>query len=195
MEKITVKSLFVQGLYTIIPTLLFVFLLSTMFSFLKETLQPILQLLPQGSVLGFGYPGLAIVVLFTLIVIAAGYASIRSGFGNHFVKKIETLVPGYMLFKHLFSEKIGEQGNDLKPCLTLIDDGWLFSFIVEEMKDGMLVVFVPGAPSISSGNVYIMDPSNVKRLDITKRDALKCIMQYGIGTKERLEGKVSFDKT
>lgn len=194
MEKITIKSLFIQGLYVILPTFLFVFLLTSIFSFLKDTLQPFVELLPKGTAFGFGYPNIAIIIFFTIMVFAAGFASIRSGFGSHFVDKIETMVPGYMLLKHLLSERVGERGTDLQPCLILIDDGWLFSFIVEEMEDGMLVVFLPGAPSIASGNVYIMDPVNVKRLDITKREAVKCIMQFGIGSSERLKGKVSFDR-
>lgn len=56
----------------------------------------------------------------------------------------------------------------------------------------MLVVYVPGAPSITSGNVYIMNAESVKRLNITKKEAVKSIMQFGIGTNERLKGKVEW---
>lgn len=192
MEKTTVSSVFMKGLYFVLPTFLFVFILSSMFSFLKDALQPFVKLLPGGTVLGMNYPNIVIFIFFILLIFAAGYAGIRTGFGDRFVSRIETLVPGYMLFKHLLSEKTGKHGTDLKPCLALIDDGWLFSFIVEEMDNGMLVVFVPGAPSITSGNVYIMNAETVKRLDISKKEAVKSIMQFGIGTNERLKGKVEW---
>jgi uncharacterized membrane protein len=192
MEKLTVSSVFMKGLYFVVPTFLFVFIISTMFSFLRDALQPFVNLLPGGTVLGMNYPNIVIFILLILLIFAAGYAGIRTGFGDRFVSRIETLVPGYMLLKHLLSEKTGEGGTDLKPCLALIDDGWLFSFIVEEMDNGMLVVFVPGAPSITSGNVYIMNAETVKRLDISKKEAVKSIMQFGIGTNERLKGKVDW---
>lgn len=138
------------------------------------------------------YPNLAIIIFFILLIFAAGYAGVRTGFGDSFVKKIETVVPGYMLVKQLLSEKVGQGEADLKPCLALIDDGWLFSFIVEEMDNGMLVVFVPGAPSIASGNVYIMNTETVKPLNITKKEAVMNILQFGVGTNERLRGKVEW---
>lgn len=192
MEKITASSVFMKGLYFVLPTFLFVFILSSIFSFLKETLQPFVEVLPRGTVLGMEYPNIAIIIFLIFLIFAAGYAGIRTGFGDRFVSRIESLVPGYMLIKHLLSEKTGKHGTDLKPCLALIDDGWLFSFIVEEMDNGMLVVFVPGAPSIASGNVYIMNTESVKRLNISKKEAVKSIMQFGIGTNERLKGKVEW---
>ena len=138
------------------------------------------------------YPNIAIFIFLILMIFAAGYAGIKSGFGDKFVKSIETIVPGYMLVKQLLSEKEGKDVSDLKPCLALIDDGWLVSFIVEEMENGMLVVFVPGAPSIASGNVYIMNTETVKHLDITKKEAVRSILQFGVGMNERLKGKVQW---
>lgn len=192
MKELTVSRVFKKGLYFVIPTVLFIFIVSTLFSFLKELIQPFVDFLPQGVVLGMNYPNLAIIIFFILLTFAAGYAGVRTGFGDSFVKRIETVVPGYMLVKQLLSEQVNNDEADLKPCLALIDDGWLVSFIVEEMENGMLVVFVPGAPSIASGNVYIMNKETVKRLDITKKEAVKSILQFGVGMNERLKGKVQW---
>lgn len=192
MKNLTVSNVFKKGLYFVIPTVLFIFIISTLFSFLKGLIQPFVDFLPQGVILGMNYPNLAIIIFFILLIFAAGYAGVRTGFGDNFVKKIETIVPGYMLVKQLLSEKVGQGEADLKPCLALIDDGWLFSFIVEEMDNGMLVVFVPGAPSIASGNVYIMNTETVKPLNITKKEAVMNILQFGVGTNERLRGKVEW---
>jgi uncharacterized membrane protein len=39
-------------------------------------------------------------------------------------------------------------------------------YIVEQNRDGTLTVFVPQAPTFTTGQVYVVNPSRIKKLDI-----------------------------
>jgi len=83
-------------------------------------------------------------------------------------------IPGYTLLRGIVGdpENLSENAK-LKVALANIDDAWLLSFIVEELPDGMLAVFVPSAPTPTAGNVYLMTEQQVKRLDVPVAAAAK----------------------
>jgi hypothetical protein len=111
--------------------------------------------------------------------------------GKRFSRRIEELIlgkiPGYTLLRGIIGDPENISGNrELKVALARIDDAWLLSFIVEELPDGMLAVFVPSAPTPTAGNVYMMTEQQVRRLDVPVAAATKCIMQLGVGAGKLL---------
>jgi hypothetical protein len=106
-------------------------------------------------------------------------------------RRIEELIlgkfPGYTLLRGVLGDPEHISGNPAsKVTLASIDDAWLLSFIVEELPDGMLAVFVPSAPTPTAGNVYLMTEQQVKRLDVPVAAPTKCIMQLGVGAGQLL---------
>ncbi|MBK9332659.1 MAG: hypothetical protein IPM96_09745 [Ignavibacteria bacterium] len=187
------KTAFIKGIFVIIPLMFIVFILQGTIGILKELLQPFSNLLPARSLFGFGHTDFTVLVFLLIITVIVGFIQgdrNRAGV----IKRIESFIPGFSVVKKI----LGADGNsDLNKkvvsCLATIDDAWLFAFILETGKEGMLTVFVPSAPTPTSGNIYFMTEQQVKRLDIEPKEVFKCITQLGIGADKLLEGKVNWN--
>jgi hypothetical protein len=122
----------------------------------------------------FGQSGDAVmaVVFFLLVCIAAGYlvrVSFLKRISERIDERLSDLVPGYSQIRSETKKKIGAevQREALFPaCLVKVQDVWQPGYVIEEHPDGKQTVFVPRAPAIGSGQVYVADPSQLKRLAI-----------------------------
>ncbi|MDQ3020333.1 MAG: hypothetical protein M3R36_07155 [Bacteroidota bacterium] len=186
-----VKGILIRGIILLIPLFLIVFIVKSILGLLEELIHPIEGMLPSGSLFGLGMTRLTAFAIFILIVIVFGIFT-TSKRGSKLNEKIENIVPGLKILKSILLGHQEMENNNLKVCLATIDDAWLYGFIVEEHESGMLTVFVPDAPSPVSGSVYFMSEKQVKRLDITAREVIKHIMQFGAGSKTVIDKKVKW---
>jgi len=53
--------------------------------------------------------------------------------------------------------------------------------VIEEGSEGVLVVFIPDAPSPLSGSVAIVDKQRVTKADISPQDLLASVRRLGSG--------------
>ena len=62
---------------------------------------------------------------------------------------------------------------------------------MERLEKDHYAVFVPGAPSIWSGSVYLMTEERFQRINISRAAAMKCLGRLGEGTNVLLAGKIT----
>ena len=94
-------------------------------------------------------------------------------------------IPGYALFRSL-SEQLAGQGREStwKPALVEIEEALVPAFIIEELEDGRLTVFVPSVPTPFAGAVYILVRERVHALDVPFTQAISSISRWGSGSKD-----------
>ena len=188
------KTLFIDGILFLLPVIFMIYLFKILFGIILD-IMPFDRIFPEDSILGPGFKNLIALIIILILVIICGLLS-RSFLGTMIVNTLNGLVskvvPGFSIIKQLFYEQKGDyDSSKIQPSLALIDDAWLFAFILEEKNDaGLITVYVPSAPIPTSGNVYLMKEEQLKRLDITVKETIKCITQLGIGSKEILKGKI-----
>jgi len=68
--------------------------------------------------------------------------------------------------------------------LAEIEEALVPAFIIEELDDGRLTVFVPSVPTPLAGGVYILSPNRVHALNIPFTQAVKVISRWGSGSKD-----------
>jgi len=94
-------------------------------------------------------------------------------------------LPGYGLFRSLTQRLAGEgRENVWKPALVEIEDALVPAFIIEEVGDGRLTVFVPSVPTPLAGAVYILSRERVHPLDVSFTRAIGSISRWGSGSKQ-----------
>jgi uncharacterized membrane protein len=94
-------------------------------------------------------------------------------------------LPGYGLFRSLTQRLAGEGlENVWKPALVEIEDALVPAFIIEEVGDGRLTVFVPSVPTPLAGAVYILSRERVHPLDVSFTQAIGSISRWGSGSKQ-----------
>lgn len=195
---------FLSGFLVIAPVYLTVLLLLHGIETVRNLLKPVLSLLPQWfpseAAISIG------VVLLTCFLLGL---LVRTGLGKLCREWIEARflnrIPGYSQIRALTQQIAGEsQQNTWKPALIDMDGAYVHGFLIEECNEHLVVVFVPGVPSIVTGNVYILKRERVHLLNVPFSAAFKSISHWGAGAKElvaamhaaqRAEGKLEGSST
>ncbi len=128
-------------------------------------------------------------VLFVLLVCFFVGLVIRTSPGRAAWGRIEKSlfrrIPGYELFRSFTQRLTGKaQGSAWKPALAEIEQGLVPAFIVEELTDGRLTVFVPSVPTPLSGAIYILNRDRVHPLNITAGCLIRTMARWGMGARD-----------
>ncbi len=179
-----VKTTIVGGLVVILPLAAAMLLTIKMLTTLEGAVDPVATALPYG---GPGPRVVAWVVVLTGCFITG--LLVRTGVGRRANKWLERSVlerlPAYSLLRNLGRQVAGEgDGSGMAPALAEIEDALVPAFIVEELDDGRLTVFVPAVPTPTVGAVYILPAHRVHRLDVPITQLVHAVTRGGAGSKE-----------
>jgi uncharacterized membrane protein len=132
------------------------------------------------------------IILILLCCLLAGITAKR-GLGKKMMLWIENnvlvLFPGYKLIKTTLEQRAGIQKNHDFPVVLVPIDGWMLAYLVEELEENQVVVFVPSAPDPWSGNLVIFDRDKIKDTKLNKADVTKMSRTLGVGSKQILKEK------
>ena len=178
-----VVSTVIAGLLIVAPVYLASLLLLKAMKSLMGLVKPVVMFLPSW-LRAEQIVALLLVLIFCFLI---GLA-IRTRLGRVVWERIErTLfekIPGYGLFRSLGHRLAGEdQDKAWKPALVEIEDALVPAFVIEELDDGRLTVFVPSVPTPLAGAVYILAPERVHPLDVPFTQAIKTVSRLGAGSK------------
>lgn len=131
---------------------------------------------------------LVICFIFGLLIKADFVARTRDYLENNVLR----FVPGYEFMKmRLMIMLQSDEKADDRAVLVRIDDGWSPAFLMEEGEDGNCVVFVPDVPKSNSGSVYVVEPNQVRHLNVKFKELDLAVRNYGKGLLKLSEQAVS----
>jgi uncharacterized membrane protein len=179
-----VTSTIVGGLFVVVPVYLAVLLLLKGMKAVAGLVQPIAGLLPDWV--------RAELLLSLLLVLVSCFivgAAVRTGTGRAVRERMEKAffekLPGYGLLRSLTRRLAGDSDEEAwKPALAEIEDALVPAFIIEELDDGRLTVFVPSVPTPFAGAVYILDRERVHAVDVPFTTAIRTVSRWGSGSKD-----------
>jgi uncharacterized membrane protein len=151
---------------------------------IEGLIKPLSRLLPAWL------PGEVVVSLSAVLVFCFLIGMVlRTAIGQAVRARIENSVlakiPGYDTIRGMTRQLAGEcYDNTWRPALVEIEEALVPAFIVEEIGDGRLAVFVPSVPTPLAGSIYILTPERVHPLNVPFTAALKTISRWGSGSKE-----------
>lgn len=176
-------STLVAGLLVVAPVYLAVLLMLKAIRSLSTVVGPLAKLLPAWL------PGAQIVSLLLVLVVCflTGLA-LRTRLGHatwgQIEKSVFQRIPGYPLLRSLTQRLAGEsEGRAWRPALAEIEDALVPAFIIEELDDGRLTIFVPSVPTPFAGAVYILSSTRVHPLNVPFTQAVSVISRWGSGSK------------
>ena len=179
-----VTSTVIGGLFIVVPVYLALLLLVKGMKSVAGLVRPIAVLLPDW-IPAEGFFSLVLVLVVCFFVGAA----VRTRTGQKVRERMEKAfferLPGYGLLRSL-TQRLAEDGDDTawKPALVELEDALVPSFIIEELDDGRLTVFVPSVPTPLAGAVYILSRDRVHVLDVPFTQAIRSVSRWGSGSKE-----------
>jgi uncharacterized membrane protein len=179
-----VTSTLVGGLLIVVPVYLAVLLLLKGMSTVAGLVQPVAALLPDWIQ---AERFLALVLLLTICFLVG--VAVRTPTGRAIRESMEIALfgrlPGYSLLRSLTQRLAGDSDESAwMPALVEIEDALVPAFIVEELDDGRLTVFVPSVPTPLAGAVYILPPERVHILDVPFTQAIRSVSRWGSGSRD-----------
>ena len=180
----SVTQTLIAGALFVLPAYLAILLFLKAAKSLGRLVKPFTRLLPQWfpaeSLLSFLLV-LLVCLLVGMILRTSVGPSARTRIENSLLQKI----PGYGMFRSMTRQMAGDGGeNEWKPALAEIEDALVPAFIVEELDDGRLTVFVPSVPTPLTGAIYILTAARVHPVDVPFTHAVKVITRWGSGSSE-----------
>ena len=166
------RNLIVTGFIFIMPVLISIVILARFWKHMLKVGGGVSKLLRIDTVLGPSGDAVIAVVFFLSICFVAGLL-IRISFlrraSERIDRRLNELIPGYSQIRSEATKKIGV-ASDGEPhfdaCLVKAQELSQPGYIIEQNVDGTRTVFVPQAPTFATGQVYVVEPSRIKKLDI-----------------------------
>jgi uncharacterized membrane protein len=174
----------VSGLIIVVPVYLAILLLLKAMASVMGLVRPIARLLPDWL------PAENILALLVLLIVCFFVgAAVRTAAGRAARERLEkslfSRLPGFALLRSLTQQLAGYGEEKVwKPALVEIEDALVPAFIIEELDDRRVTVFVPSVPTPLAGAVYVIDRQRVHVLDIPFTQAVSSISRWGAGSGE-----------
>ena len=180
-----VRTTIVGGLLFLAPIVVLVVILAKAFDYAKKGLNAILVYFPGAVELSPAGATALSVLLIALLCFLAGILA-RTVPAQHVVNALESSVlskiPAYEYLKQESASALGAAGNtDLHVVFVPMEGGWQLGLQTEPMADGLVPVFVPGAPNPHSGSVFFFPADVVRPAGVELVSALNCLRRCGAG--------------
>lgn len=184
----------VEGFFILLPLLIAYLMLGQMFDALMALTLPVLDLLPRAVAVSEDAHKFFAAAILVLLFLGAGVVAsslIARRIGGWIERRFLEKFPPYTVIRTLSAQLSGRDPmGELQPALLSVSAGVeTFVVVVEELDDGRLTVFVPFAPTPAVGQLQIVDPARVERLDASMATAAGWLMNWGTGTDALFPGR------
>jgi uncharacterized membrane protein len=191
--RILIRTTLLGGVVFLIPLVFVVAIVGKAIQIMKSVAIPVGKLIPVEHVGGIAVvPILTALFLILSCLIAGGLA--RSPGGQKLYKKLDTVllqvIPGYAWVKGVTGEIHDEDAEEvLKPVCVALDDQFQLAFEVDRAEDGLVAVYVPGAPDPRSGTVSYVTGDRVRPINASFKTVAKICKNLGRGSAGVLADK------
>ena len=183
-----VKTTIIGGVLVILPVALMAAGVAKAITVVRGVLAPIVAWLPAW----LQFPTLVaalLVVAFCFLAGALVRTRVAQAAGRVVDKGFLEKIPGYTVFKTLTRRLSGQGDESAAVALVSFEDHQEIGFVMERLPDGRSAVFIPSAPTATSGGLMIVPAARIQILDAPMKKAFSCFSHWGTGTAELLEAK------
>ena len=189
-----VKATMVGGLLFLLPLALIIVAVGKLVSILRPVSAEATTLFAPY---GLGAGGEVAVVVATLVFASflAGLIG-RTAAGRRLADGLETFllnrVPGYQIVKSAAADAAHslariETSGETSAVFVRTGDGWQIGFLTDRIGEDMWAVFVPDAPSPTSGVVMFVNSEQFVDSGLRAGDALRVLRQLGSGSAKMFD--------
>jgi uncharacterized membrane protein len=183
-----VKTTVIGGFFVVLPAAIMLFLVGKVLAALVVAVSPLLKDMTLRQIGGIGVATLLSIFLLFLLCFITGLL-IRTHLGRIAGGWMEAQVlrrlPGYTMIKNLTGRFKGVEGTEFAPALVDLYGGNTRSLavITEELDDGRYSVFVPLAPTPTIGQIHLLPPEQVEKIQAPLGAVMNSFMQWGSESK------------
>jgi uncharacterized membrane protein len=178
-----VRTTIIGGLFFLAPIVVLIVILAKAFDFAKKGLSAILVHVPAASELSPGAATALSVAILALVCLLAGLVAhtvIAERLVNILESSLLSKIPGYDYLKQESASALGvAEIAELPVVFVPMEGGWQLGVQTEALSEGLVSIFVPGAPDPHSGSVFFFPTDTVRPAGIKMATALSCLRRCG----------------
>ena len=185
----------IGGVIFLIPLVIVVAAVGKAIQIMRVVAAPLNRLIPIETVAGFAFIDVLAVIVMVLLCLIAGLVA-RSPWGRKMYAKLDELllqmIPGYAWIKGVTGEISDDEAEaTMKPVLARFDDQLQVGFEVDRTDDGLVAVYLPGAPDPRSGSLSYMTADRIQHIDAGFAAVSKSFKKLGRGASAMLPGRLA----
>ena len=180
-----IRSTFISGIILFLPIFILLAIFQKVYGFMYGFGHKLTGMLGLNNIEGFDLaPVLTTVLLiivfylFGLLVRFSQITTVKEWIEN----TILVYIPNYSKLKAKMMAKLQPGKDARQPALVAINDVWKPGFLVSS-SDGKSTVFMPSTPDTDYGEVWIVETSRVKEIDMTPKEFKTSLLLSGKGLK------------
>lgn len=183
-----IKTSTLGGLTVVLPVAILLAVFKWLFTVVTDIIQPITSLVVSRSALG---EFLADILVLAIILSACFFLGVfvKTSLGRilfdflerHFLRP----APGYKFVKETVGQFLGRDKVPFKQVVRayLFDDKVsVTAFVTDEHDDGVVSLFIPTGPNITTGYVVHLPKERLEYLDIAADQAMRTVIACGAGS-------------
>jgi uncharacterized membrane protein len=152
------RTTIVGGVFSLAPIVVLIVILAKAFGFAKTGLQAIVVHIPGVSDLSVSVATALSIAMIALVCLLAGLVAhtlIAQRFVNALESSLLSKIPAYEYLKQESASALGvDEIGELPVVFVPMEGGWQLGVQTEALSNGLVSIFVPGAPNPHSGSVF-----------------------------------------
>ena len=165
-----IRTTLLGGIVFLIPLVFVVAVVGKAISIMQSVAVPLGEFIEVESVAGVAIVPILTTAFMIFSCLIAGLLARSSG-GQKIYRKLDTvllqMIPGYAWVKGVTGGIRDEDVDEvLKPVLVTFDDQSQLAFEVDRGADGLVAIYLPGAPDPRAGTVSYVTSDRVQPLDV-----------------------------
>jgi uncharacterized membrane protein len=180
-----VRTTILGGVFFLAPIVVLIVILAKAFDYAKRGLNAIVVHIPGVSELSVGAATALSIATIALVCVLAGllaHTVIAQRLVNALESSLLSKIPGYDYLKQESASALGvAEIGELPVVFVPMEGGWQLGVQTEALSDGLVSIFVPGAPNPHSGSVFFFSADIVRPAGIKMAAGLNCLRRCGAG--------------
>ncbi len=177
-----VRTTVVGGLFFLAPIVVLIVILAKAFDYAKKGLNAVVVHIPAASDLSAGAATALAVALVCFLAGLLAHTLTAQRVVDALEASVLSKIPAYEYLKQESASALGvAEIGELPVVFVPMEGGWQLGVQTEALSDGLVSIFVPGAPDPHSGAVLFFSTDNVRPAGIKLVAALNCLRRWGAG--------------
>jgi uncharacterized membrane protein len=187
MKTITqfVRTTILGGVIFLAPIVVLIVILAKAFGYAKTGIHAVVVHVPGVSELSVGMATVLSIATIALVCLLAGLIA-QTMIAQRLVNVLEATVlskiPAYEYLKQESASALGvAEIGELPVVFVPMEGGWQLGVQTEALSNGLVSIFVPGAPNPHSGSVFFFSTDLLRPAGIKLAAGLGCLRRCGAG--------------
>jgi uncharacterized membrane protein len=180
-----VRTTILGGIFFLAPIVVLIVILAKAFGYAKTGVHAVVVHVPGVSDLSVGVATVLSIAMVALVCLLAGLIAntlTAQRLVNALESSVLSKIPAYEYLKQESASALGvAEIGELPVVFVPMEGGWQLGVQTETLSNGLVSIFVPGAPNPHSGSVFFFPTDAVLPAGIKLAAALGCLRRCGAG--------------